>query len=405
MTGARFRTTGLALALALAGALACSSSRSGHGSARDSDTLVVSRGALEDTVLMTGTLRAVDSTALSVPRPRRWAWMSVRFMAEDGARVSAGEVVLEFDNTEFVSRLEELELQALEAENKLTLTRANNAVLEADKQIEVEVTENLLERAKISAEVPAHVLPEREYQERQLQLEQSRVAVERARDDLAGHRRASALAEDIERIALDTARREIESARSEIEAFTMRAPKDGILIVGDHFREGRKIKVGDTLFPGMPVVEIPDLSRMHVEARLSDVDDGRVAPGMRATCVLDAFADRAFEGVIREVSPVAQSEDERSLRRSFEVIVELENIDPERMRPGMSVKVMVHARATADEGSALIAPRAGLDVIRARAFLAGGGEAEVDIDWCSPQACVVRSGLSEGDRLRAGGAR
>ena len=49
-------------------------------------------------------------------------------------------------------------------------------------------------------------------------------------------------------------------------------------LTGDHPWEGRKLQEGDTVWVGMTVASLPDLDSMIVEASLSDVDDGRIAP-------------------------------------------------------------------------------------------------------------------------------
>lgn len=382
----------------ISGLAACSADSEGAGWTR-SHSLTVTRGDLQDIVLMTGKLAAVRSQSLEVPRTSAGR-LSIRFMVDDGARVEKGQVVLEFDTADLASQLEERKLSALEAENKLIREQANNRALEADKAFTVLDTRILLDKATISAEVPASLLPEREYQDRQLLHKRTGVQLAKVEDALRAHEQGSALAMDIERIALQKTKREIAAAERELESLSLTAPTDGILIVNEHPWEGRKLMVGDNIWPGYAVVELPDLSVMEVEARLSDVDDGRIAVGMPAACVLDAFSEQSFACRIEELSPVAQSESQESMRRAFVVKLSLERTDAARMRPGMSVKVQVQARGAKD---ALIAPRAGLDVIRSRAYLAEGGTTDVTIDWCTPQACVISAGLTEGVRLRAGG--
>ena len=149
--------------------------------------------------------------------------------------------------------------------------------------------------------------------------------------------------------------------------------------------------------PGWTVVELPELSAMRVEATLSDVDDGRVAAGARATCTLDAWPDQPLSGTVREVAPVAQEVGQRSLRRAFKVVVALDHTDPERMRPGMSVKVEV--RGTPVVGG-LTAPRAALDVAAPAAFLASGERVPVELGPCDAHRCVITKGLAEGQALR-----
>ena len=182
----------------------------------------------------------------------------------------------------------------------------------------------------------------------------------------------------------------------------LKAPRDGILVVADHPWQGRKIEVGDSVWVGLPVVSLPDLNAMQVEAKLSDVDDGRIAVGLRVSCVLDAYPERTYAGRIAEITPVAQEAPGRSLRRAYNVRVELDASDVERMRPGMSVKVEV--RLETREG-VLLAPRAGLDFAgpRPRARLASGSVVEVDLGPCNRDSCIVEKGIDEGTRLKAAG--
>jgi hypothetical protein len=87
------------------------------------------------------------------------------------------------------------------------------------------------------------------------------------------------------------------------------------------------------------------------------------------------------------------------------VVVDLEETDPEIMRPGLSVKIVVLANRLDD---ALLAPRSALDLTTEppSAHLADGGTVPVELGPCNAQVCVVASGLGEGDTLAAaaGGA-
>ena len=83
----------------------------------------------------------------------------------------------------------------------------------------------------------------------------------------------------------------------------MAKPKDNpnYKVVAENRREGRKYQVGDNVWVGLAVMRIPDLNAMKVVAKLSDVDDGRIARGMRANCTLDIDPDRTFAGTVTEI--------------------------------------------------------------------------------------------------------
>jgi hypothetical protein len=162
--------------------------------------------------------------------------------------------------------------------------------------------------------------------------------------------------------------------------------------------EPRKLQEGDMVHRGHTVARLPELASMQVEAALSDVDDGRVKPGMAAACVLDAYPQREFPCRVTAVSPVARESSRNSLLRFFKVDLALAEDDPSIMRPGMSVKAEVRVESLP---GVLLAPRAALDEAARppRARLADGGWAEVEVGPCDAHRCVVTGGLEAGTRL------
>ncbi|MEN8165692.1 MAG: hypothetical protein ABFS37_16305, partial [Acidobacteriota bacterium] len=127
-------------------------------------------------------------------------------------------------------------------------------------------------------------------------------------------------------------------------------------------------------------------------AVLWDVDDGALSPGMEARCTLDAVPNRHFEGRITDITPVAQEVRRFSLRRGFNVIVNLDQVDPEITRPGMSVHVDITLPGAADQ---VLVPRSCLVFDGTEIFvsLANGTRQAVTLGACSSQECVVSSGL------------
>lgn len=387
--------------LAGACAISCSGSRAGDTPGTSAvDDLRVRRAPFVERFVLTGKLESVEAALLSVPRVPS-SQTSIRWMVDDGAVVREGERLVEFDSSSFVGDLEDKRLARDQARSDLEQREAELAAQQSERDLQVEQRRIALEKARFEAAVPQEILPLRDWQERQLALRRAEIEHEKALEDRDAQRRSGVEEMEQKRIALEKTSREIRIAEEAISALTLFAPRDGIAVVEEHPWEGRKLQVGDAIWSGLPVLRIPDLRKMEVAADLSDVDDGRIAPGMRAVSVLDAYPDRVFPGTVRDVGAVAQEAKRRSVRRSFPVKVSLDASDPERMRPGMSVRVEVETRSL---GEALVAPRAGLDLASdpPRARLSGGRDAEIVLGPCNAQECVVESGVSDGDLLRRG---
>jgi multidrug efflux pump subunit AcrA (membrane-fusion protein) len=364
--------------------------------------LVVKRGVLEDRFALTGELEAVTSENLVVPRTPIWL-LSIRWLADEGVLVKKGDPVIEFDSSSFAGTLEDKRLAMIRTGSELAGEVAKATADDADKSLEVDRKRADLAKAEAEASVPADLYPRRVHQEKQLELARKRDALTKAEADLAAHRKAARLERTVKDVAYTRAERELTDLRARLEELTVRAPRDGLVQIGLTRRENRKFLVGDQGCPGWTVASLPDLTAMQVRARRADVDDGAVRVGMPADCILDAYPGKVWKGMVKQVSPMARAEGRDTTRRFFDVLVELEVSDAKIMRPGMSMRVEV-TRRRAEQ--ALIIPRVAVKGApgKAQLRLADGKIQEVQVDWCTELACVVRGEVREGSSLLAAAA-
>ena len=375
---------------------ACSAQPAQRASAPVVRTAKVVKRDVADRVLLTGALHAASAIDLQVPRTDSWQ-ISLRWLAEDGTQVKAGDRVIEYDNSAETKQLEQEKLTYIEAEMTLRSAQALAQISAAQKKTELEQAKIALEKATLLADVPADLLSGHDAQERQLEKKRQQIAVEKAQGQLKSQLEQDALEIQVKQIELDKAKRTIDSAEKAIKDLVVTAPRDGTFVVGTDW-QGRKFHSGDNLWPGMTIASIPDPNTpMEVEADESDVDDGRVHVGMAGACTLDAYPTEALACSVKSITPVASIKGEQSLRRAFVVLLELPKTDP-RMRPGMSVKVELHGAPIA---GALVVPRGALVFAKqVRARLADGSMRDVTVGPCDAQGCVVEKGLAEGEAVQ-----
>lgn len=369
----------------------------GAAVAADDGAPTARRGRLVQRTLLTGELRAARAADIVVPRTPTWQ-VQLRWLEADGAEVVEGQRLCELDNTAVAGDLEERRLAAEKSARELERLAAELEVQAAERAFAAEEARVALAKAESGAAVPAELLSRAEWQERQLARERARTARLKADEELAAFQRGAAADLAVQRLNVEKARRDIQIAERAIAELVLRAPRAGILLVADHPWEGRKLQVGDNVWVGMTIARIPELDSLEVEAGLSDVDDGAIAAGAEARCTLDAFPDLEVACRVEEVTPVARESGGASLRRFFRARLSLARVDPERMRPGMSVKVEVAREAAAE---ALLVPRAALDLGSdpPRVRLADGSLAAVELGACSRQDCEVLSGVAMGAAL------
>lgn len=302
-------------------------------------------------ILLTGEITAAQSMILTVPFTPMWL-VRLRFIEADGTPVKAGQKVAEFDSSSFTNTLEQLKAALSQAETESIQFEDQTSADGDEKALTVEVRRIAREKARLEANLPLELRSKRDFEEKQLALRKAESELAKAEEDLRAFLLASSEERSVKKISLQKARRDLELAEMSIEALTLKAPRDGFFVIGDHFREARKIQTGDDLWPGVTVARIPDLSRLEVQAWLPDVDDGRLRPGMTSTVVPDAFPSRVLSATVREIAPLAQPPAPDSQRRAFKVRLSLDSGDLDGLRPGMSVRVEAGPNRPAPQVSA-----------------------------------------------------
>jgi multidrug resistance efflux pump len=372
------RKTPLCVAVLALVALRCGTPASGLPRAKDAR---IARGDLVDVVTLTGELEASRGTTIAVPRMETWQ-TTIRWLIDDGSRVKRGDRLVELDNTTITSTLDQKRTALQSAEHELSEARARTNADILEKRFDLDHKRAEMEKAKLNAAVPASVISAKEMRDRQLALERATNEAEKAKTILDSATRGTAADLRNLELAVGAAQRDMQNAQRSIDALILTAPADGLVLVSDALFEPRKLQVGDRAWVGMSLARIPDLGSIQVTAILSDVDDGAVHAGDRATVIVDAYPARRYEGTVVSVAPVAQEIARQSLRRGFKTIIKLDRLDDTLLHPGYSVQVTIPRTL---RRNALLVPRELIDMSGAKPKVAGR---DVKLGPCNSKVCV-----------------
>jgi multidrug resistance efflux pump len=359
-------------------ALRCGTPASGSPRAGDAQ---IRRGDLVDVVTLTGELQASRGTMIAVPRMDTWQ-TSIRWLIDDGSRVKRGDKLVELDNTTVTSTLDQKRTALQSAEHELSEARARTNADLLEKRFDLDHKRAEMEKARLNVAVPASVISAKELRDRQLALERATNEAEKAKTILDSATRGTVADLRNLELAVDAAKRDMQNAQRSIDALMLAAPDDGLVLVSDASFEPRKLQVGDRAWVGMPLARIPDLGSIQIVATLSDVDDGAVHAGDRATVIVDAYPARHYEGTVISIAPVAQEMARQSLRRGFKTIIKLDQLDDTLLHPGYSVQVTI---SRVLRRNALLVPRQLIDMSGAKPKVAAR---DVKLGPCNSKVCV-----------------
>lgn len=368
----------------------------------------VERTDVMRSIIVSGELVAEQSREISCPRIRSGFSSTITFMADEGANVSQGDRILEFDSSDLVSSKAEAERKLDEAKLQIEKTTADLAATRCDLENAVAQAKGQLKIAELYGSIPKELLPENDYQRYKMELERAQLALEKANERLQNH--DEAVPAQLALVEVERAQAELELRRIETDLALLQvnAPQNGIVIYGDNWRENRKIQVGDSVFPGMTVMSLPDLSTMSIVGYVYDTELRLLKLGTPASFGLVAVPGKTWSGEVVSLTSVAGRKGFASDHKVFKATIEVDSQETETFRPGMTARVEIPVKVAS---GVLAVPRTLLGIESDGSYFVVKPEGPerklvrqaVEVGAHGSEMVEIISGLDGGEKLVAPG--
>lgn len=152
------------------------------------------------------------------------------------------------------------------------------------------------------------------------------------------------------RAQLETAQAQLRRDQTNLGYSIIRSPVSGVVIA-------RLVDIGQTVAASFQTPELikiaQDLSKMQIDSSFAEADIGNIKVGQKARFSVDAFPNRTFEGVVKQLrlNPTVTSN-----VVTYNVVVSVDNPD-EILLPGMTAYVSIEV---AEHSNVMLAPNAAL---------------------------------------------
>jgi hypothetical protein len=346
-----------------------------------------------------GTLKATKATQVTAPLNAE-SPLKVSWIAPDGTLLRKGDVIVKFDATDFENLLINGREDRATATNKMSKATAESSAtrrnlgrdaklaqteLDAAKRFKFDDEEVFSRYARIEADVDTDLATSRKrHAEEVLGIRDKLANVDR---DLIG-------------IEDRKAGLKIKQAEDGLQALQVVAPHDGILVLMRNWR-GDMPRVGDSMWRGQPIGEIPELQSMKAEVFVLEADAAGLAADQKATVRLEADANQAFNGKVTSVDKIARPRIPRQPVQYFGATVALDRSDPKLMKPGARVRAVL---VVENQSNAFAIPRQAVFEKEGKKLVyrrkgSGFEPVEVTIGSGSAGRVVVTKGIAKGDEI------
>ncbi len=357
----------------------------------------VSRKDIHQKVLATGTVSL--KTGAEVKIGARISGQLEQLLVKIGDKVQAGDLIAVIEHEDLLARVASFEADLRAEEAKLEKIRLEGP-------LEIRKDKASLEELNVQLRLAEKTL------KRNLELSQkgfvSASAVDEAEEKVEVLKAKIKLAQvelNLQEVKLDNdirlaeagvakAEANLREERTQLSYADITATIDGVVAF-------ISTQEGETVIASLNAptfVTLIDMSRMEVTVFVDETDIGRAKTNQKAVFTVDAYADKFFEGTVREIHPKAVIKDNVV---NYEVILEIDRKNFSLLRPEMTANVVV---TTDTRPNVLAIPKEAVKKMGKKSFaivkLNGNViEEPITTGWRDGGFIEVTTGLDENDKV------
>ena len=350
---------------AVAGVVAAVRRASPSTSSTDIPTALVKRGDLDMKVFVTGELRAVHSEMLTAP-PIGGGALQITHLLHTGAPVKKGDLVIEFDPSEQLYKLDQNRSELMQAEEEIVKAKADAEVTAAQDKVALLKSRFDVRRAQLDVQ-KNELVSAIDAKKNLLALEGAQRVLAELEQDVKSRSVSNQATISLAQEKRNKAKLAMDQAHDNINKMHVTAPMDGLVAIskndqsnGGFFFSGMSLpefREGDQVEPGSTIGQVIDPSSMELVCKVGELDRNNIKEGEPVDLRLDALPGTMFHGTVKRVGSSNTRrfwDDDTSTK--FEVAISLATTDP-LMRPGLTGQVFINGDP---RKNALWVPRQGL---------------------------------------------
>jgi len=282
-----------------------------------------------------GELRAGRSAQIYAPLVPN---LRIAWMAGSGEVVEKGAPVIRFDSSTVEQQLVQKQAQLAQAQASLDQEIAQVRIDSDKDQSDLVDSRYNVDKSRLGTAANEFV--------GRLQAEEARIDLGVAEQKLKVTEANMAVhsATNTSRMASltrqrDQAKTDVEVTQRRMAQMEVQAPLSGVVVFVSNYNQGplnaQPFKVGDNVYSGMNLAEIPDMTSLAMDAKVEEIDRGRIGVGKDVRVHVDALPELQIPAKITQISPLAELSTDWPPTRSFRAYASLQAPDA-RLRPGMN---------------------------------------------------------------------
>src|SRR5580692_1912716 len=235
--------------------------------------------------------------------------LRIVWQAPPGGPVKSGDPVVRFDPSSTQQQLYEKEAALKQAQATLDQAAADARITAEQDQRDLSTSRYDVEKAKMEAS-KAEIVSKLQGEESRIDLglSEQKLRVQQATVDLHDTSNKAKIA-SLTRVR-DQAQADVDLTNSRLSLMELKTPLSGVVMYMQNNSQGwmnaKPFQVGDQVWPGGVVAEIPDLTSLEMEGKVEEIDRGRIAIGQEMRVHIDSLPELAMPADLGAISPLTE---------------------------------------------------------------------------------------------------
>jgi HlyD family secretion protein len=369
-------------------------------SGKRSDTIIkhkVKKTTFVNKITVSGIIEAHKTYAVSCPGI--WTDATITYLIPEGTYVKEGDTVCILESNElknnYVEALKNLESAKAEYNKSVATINMQYVLLDSEvKTIESSTEISRLDSSKIAfnSKAQQNII---ELKIKKAEIEKEKIQKKLEFLKVINKSKLKKMEMKIKQTENNVARE-----KEKLDKLELKSNTSGIVIYAMSMTSGIKIRVGDIVWGNLPIIEIPDMSKMTAKLTVNETNYRLIEKDQNVNIMIDAVPDCKLTGKITKKTPMGKPIKKDSKVNFFEVFALIDSMNF-KIQPGLSVTCDILLESIPDMVEAPLLAVFGKDSLKV-VYISKGKKyikQTVKLSHHNDNYAVISEGLKENDEI------
>jgi multidrug efflux pump subunit AcrA (membrane-fusion protein) len=282
---------------------------------------------------VTGIIETTKTYTIACPRLR--TDVTIVYLIPEGTHVKKGDTVCILEASELENKFKEAikDLETAKSQYNKSVADLNLKYLLLTSQFKTIQSSNAISQLD-SSKLPFTSPTQKKLID--LQIKKAEIEMEKIQNKLNFLKIINESELKKMKMKIKQAENNVARQKAQLNKLLLKSSTAGMATYATLWTTGNKIREGDIIWGTMPIIKIPDMSKMQIKLLVNEAQFKRIDKNQKVKITIDAFSDIPLTGKITMKTPMGRPIKKKSKVKMFDVFASIDSSEF-TIQPGLSI--------------------------------------------------------------------